>query len=111
MTHAEPSTAQPNNLSVAKRILIGAGIGLILISVFLSGVHDADPSWGKYWMIRPLILVPFAGAMAGLCNYIIMSYRHLAGAGRVVAVIVSLLVSLVGLWMGFVLGLDGTLWN
>lgn len=92
-------------------MLVGAGIGLLVISFFLLTAGGGDPAWGRLWMIRPLILVPFAGAMAGLCNYIILHYRHLVGLNKAVAIILSVIVSIVGLWMGIVLGLDGTMWN
>lgn len=65
MTHSEPSTASKRPVSLTTRMLTGAGLALILISIFLVGNNSADPSWGKYWMIRPLLVVPFAGAMGG----------------------------------------------
>ena len=110
---------QQNNLqnqpvhmaALGKRMLVGAVIGLVLISLFLIGVGEPDPSWGKLWMIRPLLIVPFAGAMGGLCNYFFVRFHHKVGVGKAVAVILSVVVFIVGLWLGFVLGLDGTLWN
>src|SRR5688572_30407821 len=98
-------------LSLRNRMIIGAIAGLAVVAFLLFAAGAADPAWGKYWMIRPIIVLTFAGAMAGLCNYIILHYRHLAGLHRIVAIIISLVVSLVGIWMGIVLGFDGTLWN
>ena len=97
--------------SLGKRMLIGAGIGLLLISLFLSGINDPDPEWGKYWMIRPLIIVPLAGAMGGLCNYFLINYRSSAGLNKILATALSAIIFIIGLWLGFVLGLDGTLWD
>jgi hypothetical protein len=91
-------------------MLIGAGIGLLLISVFIVP-GEPDPAWGKLWMIRPLIVVPFAGAMGGLCNYLIVHFHNRIGLNKTVAIILSVLVSLFGLWVGIVLGLDGTMWD
>lgn len=93
------------------RMLAGAGIGLLLISLFVFSVREPNPAWGKLWMIRPFIIVPFAGAMGGLCNFILIHFRHVIGINKIVAVILSVSVFLVGLWMGMVLGLDGTLWD
>jgi hypothetical protein len=92
-------------------MLIGAGIGLLLISVFIFPEDDPRPEWGKFWMIRPLIVVPFAGALGGLCNYFILQYRSLVGINKAVAIIISAIVFFIGIWMGIVLGLDGTLWD
>jgi hypothetical protein len=111
MTQTNDSTPQPHPVSLSKRMLIGAGIGLSLISFFLISAGEPDPAWGKFWMIQPLVMVPFAGAIGGLCNYVIFQYRSLVGINKIVATILSILVFLFGLWMGIVLGLNGTMWN
>lgn len=111
MTHTETPTSHKRQVSLTTRMVIGAGIGLLLISLFLIGNNYADPSWGKYWMIRPLIIVPFAGAMGGLCNYFIVGRHASMGLNKTIAIVISLVVWIVGLWMGIVLGLDGTLWD
>ena len=92
-------------------MLVGAAIGLSVISLFIFPIADPDPAWGKLWMIRPLIVVPFAGAMGGLCNYFILHFHNQFGVNKIVAIIVSFIVFLMGLWMGIILGLDGTLWD
>lgn len=110
---------QKNNLttqsirpaSLGKRMLVGAGIGLLLISMFLISAGEPNPAWGKLWMIRPLIIVPLAGAMGGLCNYFIINFYNLVGLNKIIAMILSVIVFIVGLWLGIVLGLDGTMWN
>ncbi len=94
---------------VIKPMLIGAAIGLLVISFFVFRT-EGDPDWGKYWRIRPLIITPLAGAMGGLFYYF-MDYLSGRGFNRTVAIILSLLVFIVGLWMGIVLGLDGTMWD
>ena len=111
MTHTNDSTSHPQQVSLIKRMLLGGGIGLLLISLFVFGVDYPDPAWGEYWRIKPLIITPLAGAMGGLCNYIIMSYHNQVGVNKVVAAIVSAIVFIIGLWMGVVLGLNGTMWN
>jgi hypothetical protein len=110
MTQTDDSTSHPQ-VSLAKRMLLGGGIGLALISLFVFGVDHPDPDWGKYWMIKPLIITPLAGAMGGLSNYIIMGFHRQVGANKVVAIIISAIVFFVGLWLGVVLGLDGTMWD
>ena len=110
MTETSNTTSQPV-ASLAKQMLVGTGIGLAVISFFLITSGGGDPAWGRFWMIQPLIITPFAGAMGGLCNYIIFKYREQFGVNRVVATILSVLVFIVGLWMGIVLGLNGTMWN
>lgn len=96
---------------MGKRMLAGATIGLFLIALFLFSAPEADPAWGKLWMVRPLIIVPLAGAMGGLFNYLIMHFRNQFGVNKVVAIILSVLVFIIGLWLGTILGLDGTWWD
>lgn len=111
MTQTDNSTSQPNQASSGKRMLVGAWIGLLLISLFLLSADEPDPAWGKGWMIRPLIIVPLAGAIGGLCNYFIIRFHSQFGINKIIAMILSVIVFIFGLWVGAVLGLDGTMWN
>ena len=97
-------------VSLAKTIMIGAAIGLIVISFFVFGVDEPNPEWGKLWMIRPLIITPLAGGMGGAFYYL-MDHLCSRGLNRTVAVILSLIIFIIGLWLGIVLGLAGTMWN
>ena len=101
----------PLNISLAKRMGIGAVIGFCVIGIFVFGVPEVPAEWGKYWRIRPLFFGPFAGAMGGLCNYFIMRYHVFVGIPKWAAFLFSMLVCIVGMWMGIVLGLVGTMWH
>ena len=112
MTQNNNSATQPiQPVSLSIRMLVGAGIGLAVISLFVFGINNPNPEWGKFWMMRPLIVVPLAGAMGGLCNYFLIHFHNRFGINKAVAVIVSGFVFIIGLWLGIVLGLDGTLWD
>ena len=112
MTARNDLTTQATHpASLAKRMLQGAGIAFILISVFLLSAGDANPGWPRFWMIRPLVIVPFAGAMGGLFYYLMDPFRNQGGWKKVLAIVASVVVYLFGLWMGSVLGLDGTMWD
>jgi hypothetical protein len=91
--------------------LIGAAIGLVLISFFVFGVDHPGPEWGEYWRIRPLIVTPLAGAAGGLFYWFMDYQSSKRGMNRTIAVVLSLIVFVVGLWMGIVLGLAGTMWH
>ena len=105
------TTPEINMSSLGKRILIGGGIALVLISFFLYKSGEPDPSWGQMWMLRPLIIVPLAGATGGAFFYF-MEYMALRGSlNKVFGFLLAIIVYIVGLWMGTVLGLDGTMWN
>ena len=110
MARTNNSTTPDQPVSLAKPILIGAAIGLIAISFFVFGVDKPNPEWGKLWMIRPLIITPMAGAMGGAFYYF-MDYQSSRGFNRTIAVVLSMIVFIVGLWLGIVLGLAGTMWH
>ena len=99
-----------NFSSLILRMTLGGLIGLMLIAVFLYP-SDPNPEWGRFWWVRPFIIVPFAGAMGGAFNYIVSQQTFTRRWVKIAAIIFSLFVFLVGLWMGFVLGLDGTYWD
>ncbi|MES2828050.1 MAG: potassium transporter KefB [Bacteroidota bacterium] len=105
----QTNTVHPS--TAAKPMIIGAVIGLAVISMFLFSAGSGKPEWGAFWKIRPLIVTPFAGAMGGLVYYFMDHLRVEGGWKKVLANIVSILVFIIGLWMGIVLGLAGTLWD
>lgn len=96
---------------IAKRMLVGAAIALVIISVFLYGVDNAKTEWGKLWILRPLIVVPLAGSMGGLFYHMMDILRIRGGWNTIAANIISFIVFIIALWMGTVLGLAGTLWD
>ena len=110
MTRANDPTPQTHQ-PLIKRMIMGAAVGLLLISLFLLLAGEPDPAWGKLWILRPLIIVPLAGAIGGLCNYFIMLFHNHFGVNRIIATILSVTVFIIGLWLGIVLGLDGTMWD
>ncbi|MEJ8757109.1 potassium transporter KefB [Pontibacter sp. H259] len=100
-----------HSMPVGKCMFIGAAIGFAIISFFVFGTGEPNPEWPKYWMIKPLLMVPAAGAMGGLF-YFNMDHLRVEGGWRtVLANFLSLVVFLVVLWLGIVLGLNGTMWD
>lgn len=97
--------------SLIKHMAVGAGIGLLLISFFLAGVKHPNPSWPSYWMARPLLLVPIAGALGGGFFYVVRQWGQGETWKKVVATLIGVFGYLVAVWMGTIVGLDGTLWN
>lgn len=102
-------TTQPQ-ASFVKPMLIGAGIALMVILFFVLGADNPNPAWGKYWMIRPLSITPTAGAVGG-AFFVFMNYQGYRGFNRTLAILLSIVVYVIGLWLGVVLGLDGTMWD
>lgn len=112
MAQRNSLTTQPIDLvSLSKRMLIGAGIALVLILLFLSDVDEPDPNWPKMWKLRPLIIVPIAGALGGAFYYLMDHLFYQGGWRKPLVYLLSLIGYIIALWFGTVLGLVGTLWN
>jgi len=113
MTLDSNLTSRPVDTSVlAKRMLTVAGIGLVMISFFLISAGEPNPEWGQYWRLKPLVMVPLAGAMGGAFFYFMVNYLpHKHGWQKMIAVVLSVIVIIIGLWLGSVLGLNGTYWD
>jgi hypothetical protein len=105
------NTLPIHSASLVKRMLQGAAIALILIALFLFSADNPDPNWPRFWMIKPLVIVPLAGAMGGLFYYWMDNLRYHGGWKNILAMAVSLIGYLFVLWIGTVLGLDGTYWD
>lgn len=94
-----------------RNTIAGALTGLALIGLFLYKADAADPDWHPLWMLRPLLIVPFAGAMGGFFFTFMEPWRTNSGWVKAGAYLICLLVILTGLFIGIVSGLDGTYWN
>ncbi|HEX8561596.1 MAG TPA: potassium transporter KefB [Flavobacterium sp.] len=105
----ESANHSPMNVAI-RRTVQGAVPALLLITLFVLSINHPNPEWGKFWMIRPLIITPLAGATGGFIFYLLEKKRA-KGANKAATIIASILIYTIGVWMGFVLGLDGTLWN
>ncbi len=93
--------------SLAIRMLIGGGIALAVIAVFVFGAGEGKPEWGNYWMVKPLLLTPLIGAFGGAYTYIINRF----GLNRALTFVLSIIGFFMILWVGIVLGLNGTMWD
>ena len=107
-SHSSQKTVHP--VSLSRIMLMGAAIGFILMFLFIYGVQ-AKPEWSPYWKIRPLVVISFAGALGGFFYYQLDFLRVRGDWNILAANFVSPIIFLFGLWMGTVLGLNGTLWN
>jgi len=106
------SARQPlHPVSLSTRAVIGASIALVVICFFVFG-GKPNPAWPKYWQIKPLLLTPAAGAVGGAFGYFLDGWRYQGGGWKkTLALVASVLGYLVTLWLGIVLGLNGTMWD
>lgn len=105
------TTLQISLKSLIKRMILGAAIGFVIISFFVFSVDEPNPEWGKYWFIRPLIITPLAGAFGILSFYLKDYLQPQKGNIKLLVVLVSTFAFMIALWLGVVLGLDGTMWD
>lgn len=88
---------------LAKRALIGAGIGfllLIILFVIVGAFNDGS------WIYLPMLTVPLAGAGGGAFYHVATLVTIRNHWNKFVANAVCLLVYLAGLWLGFVYALS-----
>ena len=97
--------------SLFTRMGIGALFGFGFISLFVFGADNVDPSWGKYWQIRPLIVTPLFGAIGSLAFYLRDIFPTKSVLSGTLILVASTIVFIMTIWVGLVLGLDGTMWD
>lgn len=97
--------------TLVMRTLAGFCIALLLIVIFVSQVDNPSPEWHKTWWVRPVVITPLAGAAGGLFFHLLNSFAPAGSWKKIVLSIVGVIGFLIAMWMGFVLGLAGTLWN
>lgn len=109
----ETSSTAPSihHAPMRTRMLQGAGIAFLLIALFLYAAGEGNPEWPRFWRVRPLVIVPIAGSLGGIFYYYMDHVRFIGGWSRVAADFISLIAFVIVLWLGTVLGLDGTMWN
>ncbi|MBP6396944.1 MAG: hypothetical protein KBF57_09065 [Saprospiraceae bacterium] len=94
-----------------RRLTIGAAIAFAWTAFFLYKGGAFDPKWPSFWYLRPLILVPLAGAVGGVFYHLMEGYRNRGRWMKVGINLLCILVYIVGVWIGTVLGLAGVWWD
>lgn len=86
--------------------------GLCLIALFVFSVQDPNPEWGNYWRVRPLLLTPLVAGMGAMAAYFVYRKGVAGSAGlKILFTVLAAGAFLFSLWIGIILGLDGTLWD
>ena len=99
------------NRKLVKRVLIGAGIALVLILLLILSVDEPKPEWHRTWWIRPMVVTPLAGAGGGLFFHFMFELGKEGTWKKIIVTLIGIIGYVIALWMGTVLGLAGTLWN
>ena len=96
---------------MVKRALQGAGIGLLLISIFILGALSANANVGT-WGFAPLGGVAVGGVCGGAFYCFMDLFRIQGGWKKHLANIVSVLVYFIACYMCLILALDAVgLWD
>ena len=97
--------------SLLRHLISGWAIGISITTLIILSADEHKPEWGNWWMLKPLLITPLAAAAGMLAFYLKRFFRRNSNITRIGVFLTSLLLFLLGLWMGIVLGFDGTLWN
>lgn len=108
MTQPNNPVSQPSQDWQIKPMLLGVAIGLIAFFFFSRG--ESKPEWGTLWKIRPFVVLLLSGVFWGVCYNFLLRQKFLP-MSKAATVILGLLGLFIGMWMGIVVGFDGTMWD
>jgi hypothetical protein len=103
-----------HNIPLGKFVLLGAGIALLLVIIFLSIIFsigsflDGKTFWQRVWEFLPLVTVTAGGALGGMIYYLVVQMGHPSGWKKVLATIFSILFYTVLLWLSLIAGFSAT---
>ena len=110
--NSQADQKQLYSASIGRRAFIGGLIGLAIVTIFLIGVgFKGRPEWHHTWFVRPLAVVCLAGMIGGAISAWLDQFAINQRWSRLGMAILSLVIFIVGIWMGFVLGFVGTYWH
>ncbi len=98
--------------SVTTAIVLGFGVAFILVSALILSVNAPNPVWGKNWFVKPILLTPVIAAPGGGVFYLIsrISFENQL-LFKLLKALLCLLAYIFFLWIGTIIGFNGTLWN
>jgi hypothetical protein len=98
-----------NHLSIM--IVFGFALALAFVGFIILSVDNPKPEWSDYWFVRPLLITPIIGGFGGASCYLINTVVIQNSFVKLLRILFSIIVFIFFIWIGTVLGLDGTLWN
>lgn len=98
-----------NHLSIM--IVVGFALALAFVGFIILSVDNPKPEWSEYWFVKPLLITPIVGAIGGALCYLINTFSFQNSFVKLLRILISIIVLIFFIWIGTVLGLDGTLWN
>lgn len=111
MTHEQHFTNERRDKqSLTRAVMTGGIVGLAIISVFVF-TAETKQEWGTLWRIKPLVITPLVTALGGGAFYTTLSFFSANRWSKTLGMTIGVLAFTVALWLGVVLGLNGTLWD
>ena len=96
---------------IIQRMLGGAAVGLLIVTLLVFSAGHPKPEWREWWMLRPMAITPIATAFGSLAFFSLNIFRPKERWKKMAVLLLSTLVFMITLWTGIILGLDGTLWD
>ncbi|MDA3614427.1 LrgB family protein [Polluticaenibacter yanchengensis] len=97
--------------TIAKTMLTGLVTGLVIISLFVFTVNNPKPEWGNNWRMQPLLLTPLVVAFGSLVFFANRIFQPQNKTVKTLLLIGSIIAFVFSIWIGIIIGLNGTLWN
>lgn len=99
-----------SSADLINKMLLSATIGIIIAGSFVYSNTPYNDNWGHLWFIKPLILIPLSGSVGGALYYLFTRYMQNVLPKWLLFAVGTLLFG-ISLWVGTILGLNGTYWN
>lgn len=100
---------QSKNFFIA--LTLGFAIAFVLVTALILSVNNPNPVWGKNWFVRPILLTPVIAATGAGVSYLISTISFRNQLFNLFKILLCLLAYIFFLWIGTVIGFNGTLWN
>ena len=97
--------------SFIKIVLLGFALGLFIASMLIHNVSFPKLSWGPNWYIKPMLVLSFVASIGSIPFYFANQYEASNHSKKILAYLGATLFLLFFIWIGIILGFDGTIWN
>ncbi|PRY88915.1 hypothetical protein [Mongoliibacter ruber] len=100
--------SSPSRKLLIQRVLLPTIIGGSLPLAFLLFIILTKEEYFETWMIYPMTIIPLGGALGGAIFFLLVFHRYRVGTKKVFAIIFSIIIYLVSLWISAIIAFNFT---
>ncbi len=92
-------------------LLLGAGINLIINVLFITDLDTTNSAWSPFWMVKPLTLGPLITGLGAMLAFYVVKFLINQNISKYISYFSFVAIFIISIWLGIVLGFNGTLWD